>query len=44
MTTPTSRNRRLGITIVAIFAIVAGLGEVIVGLTGNYLGILPCED
>lgn len=29
-----------GLTIVAIFAIIAGLGEVVVGLTGNYLGIL----
>lgn len=30
----------LGLTLVAIFAIIAGVGEVIVGITGNYLGIL----
>jgi hypothetical protein len=35
-----NRTRHFGITIVAIFAIVAGIGEVIVGFTGNYLGIL----
>lgn len=30
----------IGITLVAIFAIIAGLGEIVVGFTGNYLGIL----
>jgi hypothetical protein len=34
------RIRHLGITIVAAFAIIAGLGEIVVGFTGNYLGIL----
>jgi hypothetical protein len=35
------RTRRPpGIVIVGIFAFVAGLGEVVVGFTGNYLGIL----
>jgi hypothetical protein len=34
------RTRHLGITTVAIFANIAGLGEVVVGFTGNYLGIL----
>jgi uncharacterized membrane protein len=33
-------NRPLGIVIVAVFAIVAGLAEIMVGFTGNYLGIL----
>ena len=33
-----SRNQRLGITVVAIFAIIAGLGEIVVGFTGDYLG------
>jgi len=33
-------RRPLGIVIVGIFALVAGLGEVVVGFTGNYLGIL----
>src|SRR5499426_2441428 len=37
---PMTRTRHVGITIVAIFAIIAGLGEVVVGFTGNYLGIL----
>ena len=31
---------RLGIIVVGIFAVIAGVGEIIVGLTGNYLGIL----
>jgi len=31
---------RAGIRAVGLFAIVAGAGEVIVGLTGNFLGIL----
>jgi hypothetical protein len=35
-----SRTRHLGISIVAVFAIIAGLGEIVVGFTGNYLGIL----
>lgn len=30
----------LGLTIIAVFAVIAGIGEVIVGFTGNYLGIL----
>src|SRR5581483_5285244 len=34
------KSRPLGITFVGIFAFIAGLGEVIVGFTGNYLGIL----
>jgi hypothetical protein len=34
------RGRRLGIVAAGVFAIVAGLGEIIVGFTGNYLGIL----
>lgn len=29
-----------GIVVVGAFAFIAGLGEVVVGLTGNYLGIL----
>lgn len=35
-----NRKRPIGITIVAVFAIIAGLGEIVVGFTGNYLGIL----
>jgi hypothetical protein len=35
-----SRTRHLEISIVAVFAIIAGLGEIVVGFTGNYLGIL----
>jgi hypothetical protein len=34
------RTRHLGICIVAVFAIIAGLGEIFVGFTGNYFGIL----
>ena len=34
------RTDSKGITVVAIFAILAGLAEVYVGLTGNFLGIL----
>jgi uncharacterized membrane protein len=34
------RTRHLGISIVAIFTIICGLGEVVVGFTGNYFGIL----
>ena len=39
-TKPMIRTRHLGITIVAAFAIIAGLGEIVVGFTGNSLGIL----
>jgi uncharacterized membrane protein len=35
-----NQNRPTGITIVAVFAIISGLGEIVVGFTGNYLGIL----
>lgn len=35
-----SRTRHVGITVVSIFAIIAGLGEIVVGFSGNYLGIL----
>lgn len=35
---PTRRSP--GIIVVGIFAFIAGLGEVVVGFTGNYLGIL----
>jgi hypothetical protein len=34
------KRRPLGIIIVAFFAIIAGFGEIVVGVTGNYLGIL----
>jgi hypothetical protein len=34
------RTRHLGITLVAIFAVISGLSEVAVGFTGNTLGIL----
>src|SRR5215813_3916286 len=34
------QGRRWGIVAAGVFAIVAGLGEIIVGVTGNYLGIL----
>jgi hypothetical protein len=33
-------GREWGIVAAGVFAIVAGLGEIIVGITGNYLGIL----
>ena len=33
-------TRHLGITLVALFAIVAGLGEIVVGFQVNYLGVL----
>jgi hypothetical protein len=33
-------RRPAGIVIVGVFAVIAGLGEVVVGFTGNYLGIL----
>src|SRR5260370_31151997 len=35
-----SRTRPIEITAVSIFAIISGLGEVVVGFKGNYLGIL----
>ncbi len=37
-----SANRRppVGIIIVGVFAVIAGLGEIVVGFAGNYLGIL----
>ncbi len=37
-----STNRRppVGIIIVGVFAVIAGLGEIVVGFAGNYLGIL----
>jgi hypothetical protein len=35
-----NQNRPIGIIIVAVFAIIAGVGEMVVGFTGNYLGIL----
>ncbi len=35
-----NEKRPIGITIAGIFAVIAGLGEVVVGFTGNYLGIL----
>ena len=36
----TEQGRGLGIVAAGVFAIVAGLGEIIVGVAGNYLGIL----
>jgi len=38
-TKPTTR-RSPGVIVVGIFAVIAGLGEVVVGFTVNYLGIL----
>ena len=35
-----SKPRRLGIILISIFAILSGINEVIVGLIGNFLGIL----
>jgi hypothetical protein len=35
-----SKPRRLGIIVISIFAILSGINEVVVGLTGNFLGIL----
>ena len=37
---PNGRTRHVGITAVSIFAIIAGLGEIVVGFRGNYLAIL----
>ena len=34
------QGRGWGIVAAGVFAIAAGLGEIIVGITGNYLGIL----
>ena len=34
------KKRPIGIIVVAVFAIIAGAGEIVVGMTGNYLGIL----
>jgi hypothetical protein len=34
------RPRPVGILVVGVFAFIAGLGEIVVGFTGNYLGIL----
>ena len=34
------RTRPRGMTIVAVAAIIMGFGEIVVGVTGNYLGIL----
>lgn len=34
------QRRPVGVMIVAVFAIFCGLGEIVVGVTGNYLGIL----
>jgi hypothetical protein len=34
------QGRGWGIVAASVFAIAAGLGEIIVGVTGNYLGIL----
>jgi len=36
----TKSGSRVGIALVGAFATIAGIGEIIVGLTGNYLGIL----
>jgi hypothetical protein len=38
--TPNEQHRPTGIVVVGAFAFIAGLGEVVVGFTGNYLGIL----
>jgi hypothetical protein len=35
-----NQNRTIGITVVAVFAMIAGLGEIVAGFTGNYLRIL----
>ena len=40
MTESRNQNRPIGITIVGVFATIAGLGEIVVGFTGNYLSIL----
>ena len=36
----TKSGSRVGIALVGAFATIGGIGEIIVGLTGNYLGIL----
>jgi hypothetical protein len=35
-----TRTRHVGITVVCIFAIISGVNEIVVGITGNFLGIL----
>lgn len=35
-----SKPRRLGIILISVFAILSGINEVVVGLTGNFLDIL----
>jgi hypothetical protein len=40
MVEKTKSGSRVGIALVGAFATIAGIGEIIVGLTGNYLGIL----
>jgi len=37
---PMPPKHHLGLLLVGLFAVIAGLGEIIVGLKGNYLGIL----
>ena len=37
---PIRRGRHVGITVISIFAIISGVNEIVVGITGNYLGIL----
>jgi hypothetical protein len=37
---PAKPANRTGIVIAGLFAVIAGLGEIIVGFTGNFLGIL----
>lgn len=37
---PNKHRRPIGIVVIGVFAFIAGLGEVVVGFTGNYLGIL----
>lgn len=39
-TTISQRKGRIGITIVTIYCIIAGLAEIWVGITGNWMGIL----
>ena len=36
----TKSGSPVGIALVGAFATIAGIGEIVVGLTGNYLGIL----
>lgn len=39
-TTIPQRKSRIGITIVSLYCIIAGLAEIWVGITGNWMGIL----